>query len=75
MSKYTLAADTIQHLAKRASPLAIDSVDAQEALLFSLIQTLREENGSKYVKDILQYEIDSLGSSDLYEIQRGLGHS
>ena len=75
MSKYSLAKETILGLNERATPLSIEPKDAQEALLISLVQSLRDAQGPEYVRGILQYEVDNLGSAGLFDIQRGGGHS
>lgn len=75
MSKYGLAKRVIRDLDGQASTMSIDCMDAQEALLVSLVQTLKEGKGSEHIRGILRYELDSLGSGGMYEIQRGGGHS
>lgn len=75
MSKYGLAKRVIRDLEGQAKTMAIDGMDAQEALLISLVQTLKEGRGVEHIRGILRYEIDSLGSGGLYEVQRGGGHS
>ena len=75
MSKYGLAKRVIRDLDGQAKMMAIESMDAQEALLISLVQTLKEGRGADHIRGILRYELDSLGSSGMYEIQRGGGHS
>lgn len=75
MSKYSIAKEAIQNLDSEAEANSIDPVDAQEAMLVSLVQTMKEKLGPAHVRGILQYEIDSLGSGGVYEIQRGGGHS
>ena len=69
-SKYGLAKEVIEQLHNRAGEAGIDEADAQEALLISLVQSLKELKGSDYMKSILQYEVDSLGSGGVHEIQR-----
>ena len=44
-------------------------------LLISLVQQMKDARGVDYIRSILQYEIDSLGSGGTFEIQRGGGHS
>ena len=69
-SKYGLAKEVIEQLHNRAGEAGIDEADAQEALLISLVQSLKELKGADYMKSILQYEVDSLGSGGVHEIQR-----
>ena len=69
-SKYGLAKEVIEQLHNRAGEVGIDEADAQEALLISLVQSLKELKGAEYMKSILQYEVDSLGSGGVHEIQR-----
>ncbi|NKC00038.1 MAG: hypothetical protein GKR90_16280 [Pseudomonadales bacterium] len=75
MSKYSLAKVTIDQLNQAANADGIGCTEAQEALLVSLVQTLKEEGGAPFVRGVLEYEIDSLGSGGEFEIQRGGGHS
>jgi hypothetical protein len=75
MSKYGLAKAAIEKLDAAAKDDNIDVVDAQEALVVSLVQTLKELGGVEFVRGVLKYELESLGSGGLYEIQRGGGHS
>ena len=74
-TKYGLAKELIAILDKRARDEALNTEDAEEALLVSIIQSLKGHKGVEYLRGILQYEIDSLGSGGVYEIQRGGGHS
>ncbi len=75
MSKYALAKETITSLVTSASAQGIDAVEAQEALVVSLVQALKEHNGADNVRSLLQYEIDNLGSGNVYDVPRGAGHS
>jgi len=74
-SKYSLAKEGIADITKRAMDVSIDPAEAQEALIVSLVQTLKETNGADYVRGVLQYEVECLGSGGVFEIQRGSGHS
>lgn len=69
-SKYGLAKDAIAQLNDAAASSGIDAADAQEALLISLVQTLKELRGADNLRGVLQYEVDSLGSGGVHEIQR-----
>lgn len=70
ISKYGLAKELIETLAARAREAGLDPGDVEEAMLISLVQSLKAARGAADVRSILQYEIDSLGSGDVYEIQR-----
>ena len=75
MSKYGLAKQIIRSLESEANSVGIDFIDAQEALLVSLVQTIKEASGANHIRGLLQYELDSLGSGGVHEIARGGGHS
>ncbi len=74
-SKYALAKDTLASMDERAGGAGLDTADVQEAMLVTLVQALKEARGPDYLRGVLQYEIDSLGSGGVYEIARGGGHS
>ena len=74
-SKYGLANESIEQLNCAAGSANIDSSDVQEAMLVTLVQSLKHARGADYLRSFLQYEIDMLGSGSLHEIPRGLGHS
>ena len=69
-SKYGLAKDAITQLNDAAASAGIDPADAQEAMLISLVQSLKELRGADTLRGVLQYEVDSLGSGGVHEIQR-----
>jgi len=69
-TKYGLAKDLIEACNAQSDAAGIDPGDAQEALLISLIQTLKALRGPIALKSVLQYEVDSLGSGGVHEIQR-----
>ena len=75
MSKYSLAKQVILDLEATAQGAGIEAEEVQEALLVSLVQTLKDSRGANYVRGTLQYELDSLGSGGVHEIARGGGHS
>ncbi len=74
-TKYGLAKEALQWLADNAGEVPVTVDEAEEALLISLIQNMKENRGRDYLRGVLQYEIDSLGSGGVYEIARGGGHS
>ena len=70
ISKYGLAKETLEALKAASAENNIAEDDAQEALLITLIQSLKEHRGADNLRGILQYEVDSLGSGGVHEIQR-----
>ena len=75
MSKYAVAKDVLTHTVSLADSAGLDPVDVQEALLILLVQALKEGRGAEYMRGILQYEADSLGSGGVHDLPRGGGHS
>ena len=73
-SKYTIARELIDQLHQYADSNGLDKTDVEEATLILLIQALKNSRGSESMRGLLQYEIDSLGTS-VFEIQRASGHS
>ena len=73
-SKYTIARDLIDRLHQQDDSQGLDQTDVEEAAMILLIQALKNSRGSESIRGLLQYEIDSLGTS-VFEIQRGSGHS
>ena len=74
-SKYGIAKEIISAIPARAEPDSIDPVDVQEATLVMLVQELKSTRGVGYLRGVLQYELDSLGSEGVFDLQRGSGHS
>jgi len=74
-SKYALANELITAADAAARAHTLDSAEVYEATLVMLVQALKTAKDPLYVRGILQYEIDNLGSSGVYEIARGGGHS
>ena len=70
ISKYGLANETLEALKAASAENNIAEDDAQEALLITIIQSLKELRGAENLRGILQYEVDSLGSGGVHEIQR-----
>ena len=75
MSKYGVAKELIEAAHEKAAATGIDTEDVMEATLVLLVQELKPLRGVASLRSFLQYEIDSLGSGGVYEIQRGGGHS
>ena len=73
-TKYAIARELIDQLHQYADSNGLDKTDEEEATLILLIQALKNSQGSKSMRGLLQYEIDNLGTS-VFEIQRGSGHS
>lgn len=69
-SKYSIAKDMIEACNSAASDAGIDPGDVKEALLISVIAALKEERDADNLRSLLQYEVDSLGSGGVHEIQR-----
>ena len=74
MSKYALAKAALAQLSEAAAAHNVEEGDAQVALLIEVIQSLRTQPSVQDLRGLLQYEIDSLGSGGVHEIQRGSGH-
>ena len=74
-SKYALAKAAIAELNEQAAAAGIEPDDAQEALMISVIQSLKSARGGPALKGLLQYEMDNLGSGGLHDLPRGGGHS
>ncbi|MFK7912461.1 MAG: hypothetical protein AB8B93_00990 [Pseudomonadales bacterium] len=70
MSKYSIAKELIATTTDSASQAGIDRDDAIEALMTLCIQDMKEQRGSDYTKSYLRYELDSVGSGGVYEIQK-----
>jgi len=70
MSKYSVAKQAISDAVTAGQSENLDAADVLEALIVSAVQSLKEERDAAYVKGVLQYEVDSLGSGGTYEIQR-----
>ncbi len=69
-SKYQIAKEIIEQAGAQASSAGLDASDVHEAMLISLVQSLKASRGADNLRGVLQYEIDSLGSGSVYEIQR-----
>ena len=70
MSKYSLAKDQIRSTVERANEDGIDENEAIEALIVTAIQSLISSRGASDARNFLKYELDSIGSGDVFEIQR-----
>ena len=74
-SKYGIAKEILSEITARAEPDSLDPTDVQEATLILLVQELKKSRGVGYLRGVLQYELDSLGSEGVFDLQRGSGHS
>jgi len=74
-TKYGIANELIAQVEPMSRDNNIDPADAYEATIVMLVQAMKEAKGPDYVRGVLQYEMDSLGSGGVYEIARGGGHS
>jgi hypothetical protein len=74
-SKYALAKQVNDELVQQAQAAAIDVADVQQATLVLLVQALKSSLPIPALKSFLQYEIDNLGSGNVFEVPRGGGHS
>jgi hypothetical protein len=74
-SKYTIANTLADDLAASATVEALPLGEVQGATLVTLIQALKATTSVQSLRGLLQYEIDSLGSGDVYEVVRAGGHS
>lgn len=70
MSKYSIAKASIERTACEANKASIDRDDAVEALLTLCIQDMKAQRGSDYTRNYLSYELDSVGSGGVFEIQK-----
>ena len=70
MSKYSVAKEVLAQLVVKAEAAGVDPQDAMEALLVSAIADFGKQRGGEYAKSFLQYEVDSLSSSGVTDIQR-----
>ncbi|NOX50544.1 MAG: hypothetical protein GXP16_08415 [Gammaproteobacteria bacterium] len=70
MSKYSIAKDLIAKATVEGKQESLDATDILEALLVQGIADLKEATSSDYARGFLQYEIESLGSGGIYEVQK-----
>lgn len=69
-SKHALAKLTLQALEASCVAEAVDRNEGVEALLTACIQDMQKQRSSSFTRDYLQFELSSLGSSDLYDVQK-----
>ena len=65
-----MAKEVLAVTAAQCESAGLELEDVQEALLVLLVQELKERKGADNTKSILQYEVDSLGSGGVHEVQR-----
>ena len=75
MSKYALAKELLETGYKKGIEISLDEGDVAEVMVVQSIQELIRVKGAKYVREFLKYEADSVSEKEVFEIQRGSGHS
>jgi len=70
MSKHKLAKAALAEMRERCVEQGIDPNEAVEALLTWCIEDMKVEQGKDHTRSYVQYELDCVGSGDVYEIQR-----
>ncbi len=69
-SKHALAKLMLQALEADCAAEAVDRDEGVEALLTSCIQDMQRQRGSDFTREYLQFELSSLGSGGLYDVQK-----
>ena len=69
-TKYSIAKEVLEQVAAQAQSEGVAEDEVQEALMILIIQNLAKVRDAGNVKSLLQYEMDSLSSGGVYEIQR-----
>ena len=70
MSKYTLAKAQLEQLLDESSNQGIKQGDVIEALIVLAIQESIKLRGAEDTRSYLEYEVSSIGSGGVHEIQR-----
>ena len=70
MSKHGLAKRCLQQLQADSAAQGLDPIETLEALLTWSIQELQSQRGSNHARDYLQFELSSLGSGGMYDVQK-----
>lgn len=70
MSKYAVAKEIISRIPGLAEAAQLDRDDVVEALMTLCVQDMKEHRGGDYTRSYLSYELDSVGSGGVYEIQK-----
>jgi len=69
-SKHALAKLWLLAVAVDCNTHAVDRNEGVEALLTACILDMQERRGSSFTRDYLRYELSSLGSADVYDVQK-----
>ncbi len=69
-SKHALAKLMLQTLETECAAETVDRDEGVEALLTACILDMQSHRGSSFARDYLQYELSSLGSGDMYDVQK-----
>lgn len=69
-SKHALAKQVLQILEADCAAHTVDRDEGVEALLTLCIQDMQLQRGSNFARDYLQFELGSLGSGGLYDVQK-----
>ena len=69
-SKHALAKMMLQTLEEVCATENVDRDEGVEALLTRCIQDMQDQRGSNFARDYLQFELSSLGSGGLYDVQK-----
>ncbi len=70
MNKYALAKMQLEQLLDEATNQGLKQGDVIEALIVLAIQQSVELRGAEDTKSYLEYEVSSIGSGGVHEIQR-----
>ena len=70
LSKYSLAKSHLEGAICSASSSNEEPSSVVEALIVLAIQELKSMTSRNHARNFLQYEMDSLGSGGVYEIQK-----
>ena len=70
MSKHKLAKSAVATLRESSAQAGIDADEAVEALLTWCIEDMKETRGRDHTRTYVQYELESIGTGDFFEIQK-----
>lgn len=69
-SKHALAKLMLETLEAGCHAEAVDRGEGVEALLTACILDMQSQRGSRVAREYLQFELSSLGSGDMYDVQK-----
>ncbi len=75
MSKHGLAQELLEAGYEYGKTLNLEERDIAEVMITSSIQELVRLKGAQFARNYVDYELDSMSEKDVFEIQRGPGHS